>query len=155
MDHSLHPTALRLVGDNPADIAPRLDEARRSAVETENRSASSLLTEDVTGLFARQVFEALEGGKSALLTPGSRRGLLTLGHRLGLRDFHANLVIAIVQDGARRGENIHNKLTGDRLRLISASGVKRESASMAHMIVVAGAIAIGAVLALIAWLTGG
>jgi hypothetical protein len=153
MDHSLHPNALRLVGDNPADAAVREVDAQRLAVEDENRAASSLPVGDATRLFAMQVSESLEGGKSAILTPSNRHRLLRLGQRLGVRDFDANLVIAIVQDGARRGESIQTDLTRDRLRLVSATGAKREHASMVRMIVVAGAIAIGAVIGLVAWIT--
>jgi hypothetical protein len=153
MDRSLQPAALRLVGDNPADAAARSEDVHRLAVEDENRAASTLPAGDATRLFAMQVSESLEGGQSAILTPAKRHRLLRLGQRLGVRDFDANLVIAIVQDGARRGENIHNNLTRDRLRLVSVTGAKREHASMVRMIVVAGAIAIGAVIGLVAWIT--
>lgn len=39
-----------------------------------------------------------------MLTPDRRRRLVRLATRVGLREFDANLIIAIVQDEARTGE---------------------------------------------------
>ena len=44
-----------------------------------------------------------KGLQGALLDPGKRQRLLRLGRVLGLTPFEANLVIAIIQDQARRG----------------------------------------------------
>jgi len=60
--------------------------------------------EDARWLFAVRVSGSLEGGKAALLTPTKRRDLIAAAVGTGLREFDANLVIAIVQDSARRGE---------------------------------------------------
>lgn len=61
---------------------------------------------------------SLEGGKAALLRPEKRRSLLIAARTLGLRDFDANLVIAIVQDGVRSGEGGLSRNVEDRLALI-------------------------------------
>ena len=45
----------------------------------------------------------LEMGERGVLPPESRERLLKLGKSLGLTPFSANLVLAVVQDGARRG----------------------------------------------------
>ena len=45
--------------------------------------------------------------------------LLLVGNRLGLRQFDTNLVIAIVQDGARAGEDPLGTHAVGRLRLVA------------------------------------
>lgn len=85
------------------DHGPNLVEAaQRRAIADENRAAASL-SDDVRRVLAITTAQALEGGRAAILRPDRRRKLVTTATRLGLRPFEANLVIAIVQDGARRG----------------------------------------------------
>ncbi len=55
---------------------------------------------DPRWVLAVRVSESLEG---TLLSPQKRERLVRLGKMLGLSPFDANLVIAIVQDQARRG----------------------------------------------------
>ncbi len=55
---------------------------------------------DPRWVLAVQAARALEG---AVLAPERRQGLLRLGQRMGLTPFDANLVLAIIQDRARRG----------------------------------------------------
>ncbi len=55
---------------------------------------------DPRWVLAVRCAEALQG---AVLPPEKRQRLVDLGKRLGLSPFDANLVIAIVQDQARRG----------------------------------------------------
>ncbi len=55
-------------------------------------------------VFAAAVAACMEGGKAALLRVEHRNKLHKSARRLGLRVFDANLIIAIVQDAARRGE---------------------------------------------------
>jgi hypothetical protein len=91
------------------DAGPTLGQAdARRAVEQETRAAAAttqaISQEDVRRLFAMQVSQSLEGGRAALLRPDSRRKLVNLATSAGLRPFDANLLIAIVQDSARRGE---------------------------------------------------
>lgn len=89
-------------------VAARLDavgeRARRSEVARENHVAAMLSPFDARMIFAEQVARRLEGGGAAILRPQVREGLVAQAHRLGMRTFDANLVIAIVQDAARRGE---------------------------------------------------
>lgn len=55
--------------------------------------------------FAALVRTSIEGGRAAILRPERRHDLMTRAHTLGLRPFDANLVIAVVQEAARRGED--------------------------------------------------
>ena len=118
--------ALRLVedgepGPNPNALAPAAQAAllaRERAIARENHASSMLDPEDARGIVASRAAEALEGGRAAILRPERRRRLVTLATRLGLRPFDANLIIAIVQDGARRGAPPHDPDMHGRLRLI-------------------------------------
>ena len=58
--------------------------------------------------FAASIARALEG---SMLTPERRESLVLEAQSLGLRAFDANLVIAVVQDRARRGESTED-ITG-------------------------------------------
>jgi hypothetical protein len=66
----------------------------------------TLRENDARMIFANSVAEKLEGGKAAILRTDSREALQKSALSLGLRAFDANLIIAIVQDAARRGEII-------------------------------------------------
>lgn len=94
------------------------DGAPRLRIAAENHAASSLGATDARWVLAVQVMRSLEGGKAALLRPEKRRSLLIAARTLGLRDFDANLVIAIVQDGVRSGEGGLSRNVEDRLALI-------------------------------------
>lgn len=154
MDRAIDISALRLAGSVAGEVgAPRTDDLRRSVAE-ENRSAAALPIDDARRIFALRVSELMQGGRAAVLTPEHRRRLVMLGQRLGLRAFDANLVIAIVQDGARRGENVAGSVAVDRLRLTPTPGAKKERASVALVALPAAAIALIALIALIAWITG-
>ena len=104
MDISSQPS-LRLVFP---EQGPTLDQARASrAIEIENHRAARLAQEndhDVRRILAIKAGQALEGGRAAILGPQHRRDLVRHGAKLGLRPFEANLIIAVVQDHARRGE---------------------------------------------------
>ncbi|MFN9975914.1 MAG: hypothetical protein ACK58T_39080 [Phycisphaerae bacterium] len=76
-----------------ARFAETLDQTRRAT--------PALMGDDARWVFAVRVRREVQGGHAALVTPESRKRLLKLANRLGLRDFDANLVIAIVQDDAR------------------------------------------------------
>ena len=80
-------------------------EARRR-VALENRLAAgtpNLAHHDPCWQLASEVSIALDG---AVLAPDARRFLIKRAGRLGVRDFDANLLIALVQDRARRGEGV-------------------------------------------------
>ncbi|HEX8876209.1 MAG TPA: hypothetical protein VF777_05630 [Phycisphaerales bacterium] len=71
------------------------------SLEHTRRATPALMGDDARWVFAVRVRREVQGGHAAIVTPESRKRLLRLANRLGLRDFDANLVIAIVQDDAR------------------------------------------------------
>lgn len=95
---------LRLVGAGTAPPrTPAADAAFRREVAKENHASSQLSVDDLRDLFSARVVGALDGGRAAILRPQVRRDLVAAGVALGMRPFEANLVIALVQDSARRG----------------------------------------------------
>ncbi|MBX3380300.1 MAG: hypothetical protein KF805_09390 [Phycisphaeraceae bacterium] len=70
-------------------------------LEQTRRATPALLSDDARWVFAVRVKREIQGGQAAIIAPESRKRLLRLANRLGLRNFDANLVIAIVQDDAR------------------------------------------------------
>jgi hypothetical protein len=64
------------------------------------RVAQTLEAADPRWVLAIRVAESLEG---TILSPERRRSLIRMGKVFGLTAFDANLIIAIVQDQARRG----------------------------------------------------
>jgi hypothetical protein len=97
---SAKPT-LRLV--RPASDVDRAWIQRHREVARENRLAAEaeLNPNDARWVLAIRAAHALEG---AQLRPERREKLVRLATTLGMRPFDANLVIALVQDRARRGE---------------------------------------------------
>lgn len=71
------------------------------SLEETRRATPALLSDDARWVFAVRVKREIQGGKAAIIAPESRKRLLKLASRLGLRNFDANLVIAIVQDDSR------------------------------------------------------
>ncbi len=65
----------------------------------------ALEVNDPRWVMAVRVRESLQG---TCLTAESRRRVIRIGRLLGLTDFDCNVIIAIVQDAARRGEDIHS-----------------------------------------------
>ncbi|MCZ6836155.1 MAG: hypothetical protein O7G85_10310 [Planctomycetota bacterium] len=99
------PGHLRLVGtDDPQAIDTWITKREaRQAIIRENRLASndaSLDPTDPRWVMAAKAYASLQG---STLTPERRERLVHTAKSLGLRPFDANLVIAIVQDHARRG----------------------------------------------------
>lgn len=101
MDASVSKTHLRLVG---ADDPSALESMRASqAVARENTAASRnehLDPTDPRWIIAAKTHAQLQG---SALTLERRQRVLRLAHRLGVRPFEANVIIAIVQDQARQG----------------------------------------------------
>ncbi|MEM1329956.1 MAG: hypothetical protein AAGG07_05290 [Planctomycetota bacterium] len=71
-------------------------------------------------MFAARVASSLEGGRAAVLPPERRARLVTQARSLGLREFDANLIVAIVQDSARTGAAPLGPETADRLPLVAS-----------------------------------
>ncbi len=80
--------------------ARRADDGVRRHDSHARRDAPSLAPADPRWVLAVRTGEALQG---ATLGPDDREQLIRTGRMLGLNPFQANLVIAIVQDQARRG----------------------------------------------------
>jgi len=59
---------------------------------------------DVRLRFAGEVVRNIEGGKAAILRPERRAKLVAAAVREGILPFDANLVMALIQDSARRGD---------------------------------------------------
>lgn len=94
----------RLAGARRARPSPSLD-ARRAIAKSNLEAASdrSLDPRDPRWLVAIETAAQLEG---SVLTFERRRKVLAFAHRLGVRPFDANLIVAAIQDRARRGESI-------------------------------------------------
>ncbi len=95
---------------------------------------------------------ALEGGQEAILPPEDRERVTRLAKSLGLRAFDAALVIAIVQDAARRGEPLGGA-AADRLRMVPRADTPAGRVEPVWGLV-AGAVVCATVLlaALMAWI---
>ena len=96
-------------------------------VARENRAAA-LSRDDQRSVFAAHVARQLDGGRAAILPPDRRRHLLTIAQRLGLGAFDANLVIAIVQDSVREGDDPLSIAADQRLALVRAPRPVSEAA---------------------------
>ena len=101
------PNYLRLVGTDDPDAIESWKASRlaRQDVTRENRLAagnSQLEPTDPRWVLAMRAYSQLQG---STLTPEKRQRVLDNAKVIGLRPFDANLIIAVVQDHARRGES--------------------------------------------------
>lgn len=146
---------LRLVAGEYDPSAPGVQQRlRRAEVVRENRSASQIPPLDAQDIFSRRIAEQLDGGAAALLTPERRERLVALGRRLGMSQFNANLVIAQVQDAARRGEELSRPAVQANLDLVQES-LHRKRMIGASIAIAALLIAMGLLMALIGWVEAG
>lgn len=82
-------------------VAPSLNRSTKRRPSARNEAAgASLHATDPRWVLAVRVGEAMEG---QVLRPDRRERLIRAGRVMGLNNFEANLVIAIVQDQVRRG----------------------------------------------------
>jgi hypothetical protein len=109
-------------------------------------SAPQQAPSDPRHVLAQRVSEQLEG---AILPADKRRALLRLGVALGLTLFDANLVLAIVQDQARRGGR---SAVGDRLTLLSDRSADRPARGRTRLAALIIATILGAEALVLAWL---
>lgn len=146
------PKTLRLVNiDSDVPVAmSREGNTPSETVRNENLAAARIDPTDARWVLAVRVAQLLEGGKAAVLTPDRRRRLVALAVRLGLREFDAALIIAIVQDGARDGL----ALSADaRHRIAFVRAVEEKPGSGAAVLFVAAAsLALVLFAAMKAWL---
>ena len=99
-------THLRLVGLNEASEGTA--QRARQAVASENRAAAANPALDPTDprwVLAVRAYSQLQG---TALTFDRRQRLLRTADGLGVRPFDANMIIAIVQDHARRGNDLRD-----------------------------------------------
>lgn len=112
---------------------------------------------DARWVLAVRIVQSLDGGRQAILPPDRRENLVRLATRLGLREFDANLVIAIVQDEARTGHEPLSASLVDRLRLVRPpprSGKPVSTAWLCAQIAIAVFGGLVLALALVQWVTG-
>lgn len=112
------------------------------------RADFDLLAADARYRFASQVVRHLEGGKAAILRP-ERRDLLVAGAvRDGILPFDANLVIALVQDAARRGDLL-TPATINPAATTDQAGVAYDEGIGEYLIAVVSSMRVAALLPLI------
>ncbi len=100
---------------------PVSDLSRRSRRrDAEGAVNASLRANDPRWVFALRVQEALQG---ACLPIESRQRLNKLARVIGLNAFQCNLVIAIVQDAARRGRSL--QIAAPSLAMVPENNPKR------------------------------
>jgi hypothetical protein len=139
---------LRLVGGEWWESADR--EARR-AVASENRAAAgnpALRATDPRWVLAARAYAQLQG---ATMTYDRRQRVMQTARRLGLRPFDANLIIAIVQDQARRGKGLPE--AAGSIALIEQPRRRRSAGTWMRWAAAAACALVGNAL-LIWWLTG-
>src|SRR5438552_15296237 len=101
-----------------AQIRPSGPVVSRPAVPPPAAVFRPLAATDARWVLAARAAGLVQGGRAALLAPDHRRRLQALAAGMGLRDFDAALVIAIVQDAARAGLDPLGRTTQERLTLI-------------------------------------
>lgn len=143
--------------DMPAGRRAAEHAARR--IESENRAAAELSASDARWAFAVRVSQAIEGGRAGVLPPEKRHRLIASAVHMGLRPFDANLIIAVVQDGARGGPQDGSGSLGpdvaDRLRLIRPAPSRQIGTGQLVLIALATVVTAAAILAwLVAWVLG-
>lgn len=111
----------RAPGNNPAPGSP--GRGSETPAGGDPSSVPPMLgATDPRWVLARRVSEAMQG---AVLEPAFRDRLIRLGRVMGLNAFESNLVIAIVQDRARRGLTIDGAVAS--LRMVPISGRRPRS----------------------------
>ncbi len=77
---------------------------------------------NAAALFASVVASRVEGGRAGIVRPTVRRELMRAAGLAGLRAFDATLIIALVQDRARRGESLAGVAADPRLAVVGGVG---------------------------------
>lgn len=144
-------THLRLVGVNEASEGSA--QRARQAVASENRAAAANTGLDPTDprwVLAVRAYSQLQG---TALSFDRRRRLMRTANGLGVRSFDANMIIAIVQDHARRGSPLSNA-AGTVALLEPPAGRRRGDGAVMLRWIAAIASALTANAFLIWWLLG-
>lgn len=153
-----HHAGLKLTsGRDAAPLPPRTSrDDPRIQVALENRAAAGLAANDARWALAARTADSLEGGNAAVLPPEQRARLTRMATGLGLRMFDANLVIAIVQDGARSGEGALGQGVTERLQLVQPPEPRTGAfgGPSGWLLLVTLGMAAGMLLLLIDWVQG-
>ncbi len=134
------------------DISALAEASARQEIESANIRAAAMSVDDARQIFAASVADRIEGGTAAILRPGDRRALVNAAQGMGMRVFDANLIIALVQESARNGEDTRD--SAGLLRLIPAPA-DRSRSHMAGPILAIFAFAAAILALLIAWVLRG
>lgn len=157
--HADEAGGVRLSHARNADPARRVEpHGRVERVERENRAAAAMSALDARWVFAVQVAREIElsGAPGAgVLAPERRRSLAKLATRLGLRQFDANLVIAIVQDGCRTEGDGLSREVSDRLSLVRSTDPRGglNARELAAWLIASACLAVTLGLALTKWIS--
>lgn len=136
-----------------AGTLPRDHGGPVAAVRRANMESAGISALDARWVLASRASRLVEGGRAAILSPESRARLRGLATDLGLRPFDAGLVIAIVQDAARAGEDPLGHQAESRLRLVRpAAGPAQTPMRAARLLVLSAAIGALAFFLVIRWL---
>jgi len=160
---------MRLVGTHPAPsprpVLPKRNTKRRGAAtpsppgNTPRRPAAADVdlpaprTFNPAQAFAALAAARIEGGRAAILRPEARRGLMRAATAAGLRPFDATLIIAMVQDRARRGEPLAEAPADPRLTAVKLPTPQLPVATLASAAVTL-ALAASIFTLAITWLAG-
>ena len=101
--------------------APMQNQDPTTAVGQENWAAAQLSVNDPRWVLALRTVAELNG---PILTSEGRHRVLRNAQSLGIRSFDANLIMALVQDRARRGESIDQACGA--LKLIAIPAAQRK-----------------------------
>ncbi len=111
MDSSVTDNVQAPIRPESAPAVLRAGEARAlRAVNSENRAAVTpdIDPTDPRWVLAARTYSQLDG---AALSPSRREKIMKLAEQFGIRSFDANVIVALVQDRARRGGSLHD-ITG-------------------------------------------
>ncbi len=148
MDINTSQPRLRLVGSDDLKAVTSWRAARD--VADENRAAAlnpDLDPTDPRWVLAARTHSQLQG---STLTPERRARVLRTARQLGVRTFEANVIIAIVQDHARRGAPLAK--AADTLTLLRDPRAARKSRAVWPRWLAAGLTALAANALLVWWL---
>lgn len=110
-----------------ASVSARSDIGRATEPEigAGSAAAQNAAAQNAAALFASVVASRVEGGRAGIVRPAVRRDLMRAAGLAGLRAFDATLIIALVQDRARRGESLAGVAADPRLAVVG--GVRRKA----------------------------
>lgn len=146
---------LRLA-DTEAASAATVSPGRNSVAASRTAPQRRIHASDARWALAVRTAALMEGGRVGLLRPENRRRVLETAKLLGLRAFDANLIIAIVQDAARTGDDPLGGEVQSRLQMVAPANAfdkRRESIFTACAIAATLAVILG--YALCKWVAAG